>query len=63
MLTNIDLDDDLLARAFHLTGIRTKKDVVNAALAALVQLHEQKEVRDLRGRLTWDGGESVKGRS
>lgn len=51
MLTNIDLDDDLVSRAMQLTGINTKKGVVTEALRALVQLYEQGEVRDLRGKL------------
>ncbi len=63
MLTNIDIDEDLIRRAMALTGSRTKRLAVHAALEALIQLHDQKEVRDLRGRLRWEGGEVAKGRS
>lgn len=62
MNTNIDIDDALVRRAMALTGLRTKKEVVKAALGALILLHEQREVRDLRGRLHWDGGAEPKGR-
>jgi Arc/MetJ family transcription regulator len=55
MLTNIDLDEPLVARAMQLTGIKTKKGVVTEALQALVQLYEQGEVRNLRGKLHQDG--------
>ncbi len=63
MLTNIDIDEDLTDRAFYLTGLRTKKELVRAALVALIEKHDQREVRDLRGRLRWEGGETAKGRS
>ena len=53
MLTNIDLDEDLVRRARELTGLRTKKALVEAALRALIQLNEQSDVRKLWGRLHW----------
>jgi len=55
MRTNIVLDDDLVKRAQKLTGIRTKREVVDAALRILVRLHEQSSVRALRGKLHWEG--------
>ncbi len=55
MRTNIILDDDLVQRARELTGIETKHGVVNEALRLLVHAYEQKEVRALRGKLTWEG--------
>jgi Arc/MetJ family transcription regulator len=58
MRTNIDLDDDLLSRAMALTGKRTKKAVVEEALRTLLRLHGQREVRDLRGKLRWEGEET-----
>ena len=53
MLTNIDLDEDLVAKARELTGIRTKKALVEAGLRALIKLHDQSDVRKLWGRLHW----------
>ncbi len=55
MRTNIVLDDDLVARAQQLTGITTKREVVHQALYMLVRLHEQGAVRNLRGKLKWEG--------
>jgi Arc/MetJ family transcription regulator len=55
MRTNIILDDDLIQRARQLTGIKTKREVVQAALRILIQLHEQTDVRKLRGKLHWEG--------
>lgn len=55
MRTNIVIDDQLMAQAQQLTGIETKRQVVDEALRLLVQLYEQAQVRDLRGQLTWEG--------
>lgn len=55
MRTNIVLDDQLIERAQKLTGIKTKRELVNEALRTLIQLHEQAEIRNLRGKLKWEG--------
>lgn len=53
--TNIVVDEDLIARAKELTGLGTKRAVVDEALRTLVSLKEQEAVRGLRGRLRWEG--------
>ncbi len=55
MRTNIVLDDDLIESAQKLTGIKTKREVVQEALRTLILLREQAEVRNLRGKLKWEG--------
>lgn len=55
MRTNIVLDDKLVERAQKLTGIKTKREVVQEALRTLILLYEQGEVRNLRGKLKWEG--------
>ena len=55
MRTNIVLDDKLVERAQKLTGIKTKREVVHEALRTLILLREQGEIRDLRGKLKWEG--------
>lgn len=55
MRTNIVLDDKLIERAQKLSGIKTKREVVEQALRTFVQLREQAEVRSLRGKLRWEG--------
>ena len=55
MRTNIVLDDELVERAQKLTGIKTKREVVDEALRVLILLREQAEVRSLRGKLRWEG--------
>lgn len=55
MRTNIVLDDELVERAKELTGLDTKRAVVDEALRVLVRLREQEGVRSLRGKLKWEG--------
>jgi Arc/MetJ family transcription regulator len=55
MRTNIVLDDKLVKRAQKLTGIKTKREVVHEALRALILLSEQADIRNLRGKLKWEG--------
>ena len=55
MRTNIVLDENLIERAQKLTGIKTKREVVQEALRTLILLREQAEIRQLRGKLTWEG--------
>ena len=55
MRTNIDIDDDLLSEAMRLSGLKTKKAVVEEALRRLIKLQRQVEIRGLRGKLRWEG--------
>ena len=55
MRTNIVIDDDLMAEALRVTGLPTKKAVVEEALRTLLRLRAQAQTRTLRGRLRWEG--------
>ena len=55
MRTNIVIDDKLMQQALDLSGLGTKKAVVEEALKLLIQLNKQWKIRDLRGKLSWDG--------
>lgn len=55
MRTNIVLDDELIDCARALTGLRSKRAVVDEALRTLVRLKEQESIRALRGQLHWEG--------
>lgn len=54
MITSIDIDEKLMNEARRVTGLRTKKAVVEAALQALIRFHGQVDVRQLWGRLHWE---------
>ena len=49
MATNIELDNDLIAKAMKLGGVKTKREAVNEALAEYVSRREQLKVLDLFG--------------
>jgi Arc/MetJ family transcription regulator len=53
--TNIDLDDELLARAQQLAGTSTKRATVEYALAELVRRRQRQQVLALHGKVAWDG--------
>lgn len=55
MRTNIDLDEGLVSRGLHLSGLRTKKDLVNLALEEFVRRKDQKKILGLRGKIRWKG--------
>lgn len=55
MRTNIVIDDELMAEAMQVTGINTKREVVEEALRVLVRTTQQKNVLALRGQVQWEG--------
>lgn len=55
MRTNIEIDNDLIAKAMSLSGLTTKRETVEEALRLLVRLKSQEAIRGFRGRLAWDG--------
>ena len=55
MRTNIVIDDELMANAFKATGLTTKKDIVEQGLKLLVMRNKQQGIRNLRGKVTWEG--------
>jgi Arc/MetJ family transcription regulator len=60
MRTNIDIDDDLIARAMAVTGLATKKDAVAAGLQALIDDKGRADLRDLRGKVRFAEGYDYK---
>ncbi len=55
MRTNIVIDDALLMRAKKLTGLKTKKALVEEGLKLLVRLKQQTAIKAWRGKLRWTG--------
>ncbi len=55
MRTNIVIDDTLMNHALKLSGLKTKKEVVEEALKLLVQVRKQAKLKKLRGKLKWEG--------
>ena len=55
MRTNIVIDEKLMNDALIATGLKTKKEVVELRLKTLVKLNQQKQIKELKGKLKWDG--------
>ena len=56
MRTNIDLDPDLVAEAFELADVRSKKELVHLALREFVEHRRRRDLRDLRGAIGFAEG-------
>jgi Arc/MetJ family transcription regulator len=55
MRTNIEIDDRLMRQAMRRSGARTKKAAVEAGLRLLAETHAQGSIRQLRGKVIWEG--------
>jgi len=55
MRTNIVIDDDLMEEAMKASRVRTKKEAVHEGLKLLIQRKKQERIRNLRGKLSWNG--------
>lgn len=54
MITNIDIDDQLVSEAMKLSGARTKREVVDRALREMVARARRPRLREIWGRATED---------
>lgn len=55
MRTNIVIDDQLMEEALRLSGLSTKRAVIEEALRKLIQLKRQEGLRKFRGQVQWEG--------
>jgi Arc/MetJ family transcription regulator len=53
--TNIDLDETLIKEAQRLSGLRTKKAVVDKALETFIRCAREREALKMFGKLPWEG--------
>lgn len=55
MRTNIIIDDALMQDVLKATGLKTKKEAVELGLKTLIKLKKQAELKELRGKVRWEG--------
>ena len=55
MRTNVVIDDDLMDEALKVSGLKSKRQVIEEGLRLLVRTRGQAEVRRLRGALSREG--------
>jgi hypothetical protein len=53
-ITNIDIDEELVAEAMKVSGARTKREVVDRALRDMVARAKRPRLRDIWGLATED---------
>ena len=51
MRTNIEIDDSLMQKAMDISGLKTKKEVVERAMIEFVANRSRKDLKDLRGKI------------
>ncbi|MCP4295592.1 MAG: type II toxin-antitoxin system VapB family antitoxin [Proteobacteria bacterium] len=49
MRINIDIEDSLLKEAFSVSHLRTKKDLIHAALKEYIRIKKRKDLTELAG--------------
>lgn len=59
MRTNIIIDEDLMAQAMKAGPYKTKKEAVEAGLKLLARQAAYREIVKWRGKLRWEGDESI----
>ena len=55
MRTNIVIDDRLMSEALQVSGYKTKKEAVEEGLKLLIAMRKQAQIREMRGKLSWEG--------
>lgn len=55
MRTNIVIDKKLMLEAMQLSRVKTKKGVVELALEHLVRSLKRRKMKDLFGKVKWEG--------
>jgi Arc/MetJ family transcription regulator len=55
MKTNIVLDEQLLKEAMRLSNAHTKKEVIDMALQNFVAYLKRKDMKNLFGKVEWEG--------
>ena len=55
MRTNIVIDDQLMADALKVTGLKTKREAVELGLKTLIKLKQQEKIKAFKCKLKWEG--------
>jgi Arc/MetJ family transcription regulator len=53
--TNIVLDDDLVTKCQRVTGIKTRRELIDHALRELLRHESQSKILELKGKIHWEG--------
>ncbi len=53
--TNVVLDENLIEECQKLTGIKTRRALIDYALREVLRLRRQKRLLELKGTIKWEG--------
>lgn len=53
--TNIVIDEQLIEKGLKITGIKTRRALVDHALRELLRRDSQKRILKLKGDISWEG--------
>jgi Arc/MetJ family transcription regulator len=53
--TNVVLDDNLVESCIKVTGIKTRRALIDHALRELLRHEKQAKILDLKGKVNWEG--------
>jgi Arc/MetJ family transcription regulator len=53
--TNIVLNTELVQTALRMTGLKTRRELVDYALRELVRHQQQMKLLELKGKIDWEG--------
>ncbi len=56
MRTNIVIDEELMKEAMTLSGLKTKRDIVHRALEDFVRNLKKRDLREIRGKVSFAAG-------
>ncbi len=55
MTTNIEKDDHLMKEALKWSGLKSKKEIVHAALIEFIKFQKKQAMKNLQGKVEWIG--------
>ena len=53
--TNIVIDENLIEKGLEVTGLSTRRALVDHALRELLRRASQKRILELKGQIKWEG--------
>ena len=53
--TNVVLEEDLIEAGLELTGLKSRRALIDYALRQLLRRESQKKILELKGKVHWEG--------
>jgi len=53
--TNIVLDEDLVEAGMEITGLKSRRALIDYALRELLRMESQRKILELKGKVRWEG--------